>query len=280
METRGLAWITGSAGLIGNYLLQTAPPRWKARGLARPEFDLLDYGRVEALFEKERPGLIIHCAAISKNPACDANPELARRVNAEATVFLSELAEGIPFVFLSTDLVFDGRKGNYREGDAVNPLSVYAETKARAEEGVGRNPRHLVVRTSLNAGRSLAGNRSFNEEMRAAFREGRTVHLFEDEHRCPIPAEVTSRAIWEVAEDGGIYHLCGRERLSRAEIGELVAGNHPNLEAKIVRGSLRDYKGSPRSPDTSMDCGKIQAQLSFELPRFSEWVRTQPAGSV
>lgn len=271
MEPKPLAWITGAVGLIGNYLMQTAPPQWRARGLTRQVVDLLDTRAVEELFRTEKPALVIHCAAISKNPVCDADPAMARRVNTEATARLAEICAEIPFIFMSTDLVFDGKKGWYVEGDAPNPLGVYPETKVRAEEAVLRNPKHTVIRTSLNAGRSLSGNRSFNEEMRAAFASGRELSLFADEFRCPIPAELTARALWEISgRSSGIYHLCGTERLSRFEIGQLIAKCHPDLNPKLKPGTLRDYRGSPRSPDTSMRTDKIQALLSFKLPRFSE----------
>jgi dTDP-4-dehydrorhamnose reductase len=275
-----VAWVTGAAGLIGNYVVKSAPSGWQARPLIRHEVDLLAFEDVRSLFQSEKPDAVIHCAAISKNPICDADPAMAARVNTDVTVHLCGLAREIPFVFLSTDLVFDGRKGSYIETDIPNPLSVYAETKVRAEEVVLKNALHTVVRTSLNAGHSIEGNRSFNEEMRAAFKAGRTLNLFEDEFRCPVPAEVTARAIWEIVGEPGIFHLCGAERLSRYEIGELVAANHPELNPKIVRGTLRDYKGSPRSPDTSMDCAKMQKRLSFALPKFSDWARAQPLGTL
>jgi dTDP-4-dehydrorhamnose reductase len=279
MATPALAWITGAGGLIGNYLVKTAPPQWKARPITRQDFDLLDFTKLHQTFWAERPELIIHCAAISKNPQCDADPTLARRVNCQASINLIADAQNIPFVYLSTDLVFDGLKGNYVETDPINPLSVYAKTKASTERVI-KDPKHVVIRTSLNAGHSPTGDRAFNEEMVAAFRAGRTLNLFEDEFRCPIPAEVTARAIWEIVGETGIFHLCGSEKLSRYEIGELIAANHPELNPKIVRGTLRDYKGSPRSPDTSMDCSKIQKRLSFALPKFSDWARAQPLGSL
>jgi dTDP-4-dehydrorhamnose reductase len=265
------AWVTGAAGLIGNYLMATAPSAWRARGLTREVVDLLDLAAVRELFNKEKPALVIHCAAISKNPVCDADPAMARSVNTDVTAHLAELCADIPFVFMSTDLVFDGRKGNYVETDAPNPLGVYPETKARAEEAVLRNPNHTVVRTSVNAGRSISGNRSFNEELRAAFAAGRELSLFVDEFRCPIPAEATARALWEIAGRAtGIFHLCGTETLSRFEIGKLVAARFPELNPKLKPGPLKDYKGPPRAPDTSMRVAKIQKLLSFELPRFSE----------
>jgi dTDP-4-dehydrorhamnose reductase len=280
MAMPALAWITGAGGLIGSHLVRTAPPQWKPRPLTRQDLDLTQWERIHELFKKESPELVIHCAAISKNPVCDANPSLAGTVNWQATINLGLAALKIPFVFLSTDLVFDGKKGNYVETDLVHPLSIYAQTKADAELFVLQNSRHVVVRTSLNAGHSPTGDRAFNEEMRRAFAAGNTLNLFEDEFRCPIPAEVTARAIWEIVGESGIFHLCGAERLSRYEIGQLVAANHPELNPKIVRGSLRDYKGSPRSPDTSMDCSKIQAKLSFPLPKFSDWARQQPLGTL
>jgi dTDP-4-dehydrorhamnose reductase len=275
-------WVTGAGGLIGNYLVKTAPGHWKVRALRRADIDLLDFDRVNLLMHVEKPGLVIHCAAMTKNPVCDANPELAMKVNRDVTVNLASqaAARGIRFVFLSTDLVFDGKKGNYREDDVVNPLGIYPNTKALAEEAVLANRDQTVIRTSLNAGHSPTGDRAFNEEMRKAFAAGKTLSLFEDEFRCPIPAEVTARAIWEIVGESGIFHLCGAERLSRFQIGQLVAANHPELNPKIVPGTLKVYKGSPRSPDTSMDCSKIQAKLSFELPKFSDWVREQPAGSL
>src|SRR5216683_270886 len=118
--TRNKVWITGAGGLIGNYLVQTAPQfaaDWQVIGLNRTKLDLTDYRAVGKKFRADKPGLVIHCAALSKSPACQANPALARKLNVEVTEHLGELAAEIPFIFFSTDLVFDGRKGNYRETD-------------------------------------------------------------------------------------------------------------------------------------------------------------------
>ncbi|HSY09746.1 MAG TPA: sugar nucleotide-binding protein, partial [Candidatus Dormibacteraeota bacterium] len=129
--SKPLAWITGANGLIGNYLVQTAPrfaPRWRVRALAREQFDLLDFETVKDEFKKDKPQLVIHCAAITTVAGALANPDLARRLNIGVTEFLVELSADIPFIFFSTDLVFDGRKGNYVETDAANPLHFYGET--------------------------------------------------------------------------------------------------------------------------------------------------------
>lgn len=281
MQTIASAWITGAGGLIGNYLVQTArdfAPEWHVVPLTRARLDLLDFAAVRRAFREDRPRLVIHCAALSRSTECQANPDLARRLNVEVTALLAELAAEVPLVFFSTDLVFDGRKGRYVETDPVGPLSVYAETKAAAEQIVLANPRHTVVRTSLNGGTSPRGDRGFNEELRRAWQAGRPVTLFTDEFRSPIPAVVTARAVWELvrAERPGLYHLAGAERLSRWQIGQLVAARWPQLAPQLVAGSLRDYTGAPRAPDTSLDCAKLQPLLSFPLPGLSQWLAAHP----
>lgn len=276
-----LAWITGAAGLIGHHLLHSPhlpASRWKPRPLYRHELDLLDFPSVDRLLQREKPALIIHCAALSRSPDCQEQPALAHRINCDATAHLAALAHDIPFVFFSSDLVFDGRRGAYRETDAPNPLSVYGETKAEAEHLVLRNPRHTVVRTSLNAGSSPSGNRSLNEEMLAAWRQGRTLRLFTDEFRCPIPAAGTARAVWELAnlDARGLFHVAGAERLSRWEIGLIVAQTAPDVPPLMEPASLTEYTGAPRPADTSLDCSRAQALLSFPLPSFRTWPQERP----
>ena len=277
-----LAWITGANGLIGNYLVQTAPrlaPRWRVRALTRADFDLLDFAAVRREFAKDPPQLVIHCAAITVVADAQKNPVLARRVNVEVTKLLAELAAEIPFVFFSTDLVFDGRKGNYTETDAVNPLHIYGETKLAAEEIVLKNPRHLVVRTSINGGVSRSGNRAFNEQLRHSLQQaGQGMTLFTDEFRCPIPAVETARAVWELAQKNcaGIYHVAGAEKLSRLQIGELLVQRWPEVKTKIESGSARDFPGPVRALDTSLDIAKVQKVLSAPLPGLGEWLAAHP----
>ena len=199
-------------------------------------------------------------------------------MNVEVTRLLAELAAEIPFVFFSTDLVFDGRKGNYIETDAPNPLHLYGETKAAAEQIVLKNPRHLVVRTSLNGGISRTGNRGFNEQLRLALQSGQGMKLFTDEFRCPIPAVETARAVWELAEKNcaGLFHVAGAEKLSRWQIGQLLAKRWPEVKPKIKPGSAKDFPGPPRALDTSLNISKAQKVLSVPLPGLGEWLAANP----
>jgi dTDP-4-dehydrorhamnose reductase len=278
---RQTIWITGAGGLIGGYLVRSAAsffPEATVSGLTRAQLDLADFSAVRTAFQRQNPRLVIHCAAVSRIAECQANPALARKLNIEATALLAQLAADIPFIFFSTDLVFDGRAGNYIESAQPAPLSLYGETKAVAERIVLSNPKHTVVRTSLNGGASPVANRGFNQEMRQAWQAGRTLRLFTDEFRSPISAKVTARAVWELAlgRKPGLYHIAGGERLSRWRIGQLLAARWPGLHPKIEAASLNEYHGPPRAPDTSLNCAKVQPLLSFPLPGLAEWLASNP----
>jgi dTDP-4-dehydrorhamnose reductase len=279
--SKPLAWITGANGLIGNYLVQTAPqfaPRWRVRALTRDQLDLVDFDAVRRSFQSDSPLLIIHCAAISTIAAVQSNPDLAWRVNVDVTALLAGSAADIPFIFFSSDLVFDGRKGNYVETDAVNPIHLYGETKAAAEQIVLRNPHHTVVRTSLNSGTSRAGDRGFNEKLLLAWQAGQGMNLFTDEFRCPIFAGETARAVWELVNRRrtGLFHVAGAEKLSRWQIGRLIAARWPQLNPKITPGSARNFPGPPRALDTSLNITKIQKVLSVPLPGLTGWLAANP----
>lgn len=277
-----LAWITGAGGLIGNYLLQLAPayaPGWRARGLTRGELDLTDGRAVRLAVEADRPSLILHCAALSRSPDCEANPALARQLNVEVTRTLAALSGGAALVFFSSDLIFDGQHGDYDEEATPHPLSIYAETKIEAERIVRQHPRHLVIRTSLNGGQSPTGDRGFNEQMRCAWGAGRALRLFTDEFRSPTHASVTARAVWELALAGatGVYHVAGGEPMSRWEIGQVVAARCPELKPRIEASSVKDYQGAPRPPNTTLNCAKAQRRLSFPLPGLRAWLSAHPS---
>ena len=271
------AIITGAAGLIGQYLVKTAPrwaPDWDVQGLSRADLDLTDRANVERTWQSIKPNAVIHCAALSRTKDCEQDPEQARCINVEATSHLAQLSQDIPFIFLSSGEVFDGKTGWYSEADEPNPINVYGQTKLEAERAVLQNPRSIVVRIVLTSGTSESGDRSFVEEMCRTAKAGRDVTLYADEFRCPLPAGVIARVIWELVDrkQPGLYHLGGSERLSRWEIGETLLPWCPELKGYLKKGSARNHVGSPRPADLSLRYDKIQSLLSFRIPGFREWL--------
>jgi dTDP-4-dehydrorhamnose reductase len=271
------AIVTGAAGLIGQYLVKTAPrwaPGWEVTGLSRSDLELTETLNVEARIHALKPDLLIHCAALSRTKACEQDPEQARRINVEATAHLAQLSHDIPFIFLSSGEVFDGKTGWYVETDEPNPINVYGQTKLEAEQAVLQNPDHTIVRIVLTAGTSETGDRSFVEDICRTVRAGKNVTLYADEFRCPLPACVIARVIWELVDrkQPGLYHLGGSERLSRWEIGETLLPWFPELKGRLMKGSAQNHAGSLRPADLSLRCEKIQRLLSFRIPGFREWL--------
>ena len=269
--------ITGAAGLIGQYLLKSAPrwvPEWAVQGLTRSLLDLTDRSAVSSALQRYRPDVIIHCAALSRTKDCERDPESAKRINVDATLTLAALARDARLIFISTGDVFDGSAGWYDESAQPNPVNVYGRTKLEAERGVLEHPPHSVVRIVLTAGTSLTGDRSFVEDMSRAAKAGHDVTLYADEFRCPLPAGVIARALWEFARQDkpGLYHLGGSERLSRWEIGEVLLPWYPELRGRLVKSSSRSHPGARRPADLSLVCEKIQRLLTFRLPGLRSWL--------
>ncbi len=269
--------ITGAAGLIGQYFVKTAArwaSGWEVHGLTRADLDLTDSSSVERTWRSIKPDAVIHCAALSRTKDCEQDSQLASRINVDATAHLAGLSKDIPFFFLSSGEVFDGRRGWYREEDEAIPINIYGKTKLQAEQLVLQNPSHTVVRIVLTAGMSQNGDRSFVEDMCRTARSGHLVTLFSDEFHCPLPAGAIARAIWELAElqARGLYHLGGRERLSRWEIGQALLRWYPELQGHLSEGSARAHAGAPRPADLSLNCEKLQALLSFPIPGFRSWL--------
>ncbi len=275
------AIITGAAGLIGQYCVNTAPrwaPGWDVQGLSRTDLELTDRLKVDARIRALKPDLLIHCAALSRTKACEQDPDQAHRDNVEVTAHLAQLSKDIPFIFLSSGEVFDGKTGWYSEADEPNPINVYGRTKLDAERVVLQNPQHTVVRIVLTSGTSQNGDRSFVDDMCRTAKAGKDVTLYADEFRCPLPAGVIARAVWELVDrkQPGLYHLGGSERLSRWDIGEALLPWYPELEGRLIHGSARNHVGSPRPADLSLRCDKIQRLLSFRIPGFREWLTGRP----
>lgn len=275
-----IAIITGAAGLIGQYFVKNAArwaPDWEVHGLNRAELDLTNRSEVERVWQRLKPNAVIHCAAMSRTKDCERDPQQARRINVEATAHLASCSEEIPFVFLSSGEVFDGQSRWYRETDAPNPINVYGRTKLEAEQQVLRNPRHTVVRIVLTAGTSLNSDRSFVEDMSRAAKGDEAMTLYGDEFRCPLPAGVIARAIWELVnqEATGLYHLGGRDRLSRWEIGQTLLPWYPELQGHLFEGASTDHAGAPRPLDLSLNCDKLQALLSFPIPGLRAWLQNR-----
>lgn len=266
----GSLLVSGASGQLGCYLLEQLAAQRRAvtawSGTARGErsgyglvpVDLGDAQQIEAALESARPEIILHAAAISRIDECYRDPRRAERINVDATRSITHWARQnhARLVYVSTDLVFDGTQGNYREDDVARPLSCYGRTKLAAEEEVLQYPGAVVVRVSLLYGPSLCGRPSFYDQQREALLSGRPCVLFHDEWRTPLSYSAAAQALLAIAEHPitGRLHVGGPERLSRLEMGERLAAELKVARPQFVARSRLDAPGDePRPADTSLN---------------------------
>jgi dTDP-4-dehydrorhamnose reductase len=279
--------VTGASGQLGSHLLRELRGNadlvaWSGSragellGVPLVPVDLANPPEVVAAFRTARPEVVIHCAALSRIADCYRDPAQARRVNVTATAALADECghSGARLVFVSTDLVFDGERGGYREDDLPAPLSVYGRTKHEAEALVLSAPRSIVARVSLLYGPSLNGRASFFDEQAAALRERRNVTLFTDEWRTPLDLTTAARALAALAASDmtGIFHVGGPERLSRYEMGLRLAAAL-GADASVIVAATRDSvpPPEPRPRDTSLNSSRCRAAFpSILWPRYLE----------
>ncbi|MBL8795381.1 MAG: SDR family oxidoreductase [Planctomycetia bacterium] len=279
--------VTGASGQLGAYLLRELDrtdwqvTAWSGKHGSAPSqpVNLTDRDAVTTAFRAARPEVVLHAAALSSVAECQRDPERAERVNVAGTRCLAELAAATQarLLLVSTDLVFDGRKGNYTEADAPAPLSVYGRTKQAAEQAVLATPGSLVARLSLLFGPSLIGRAGFFDQQVQALRAGQPLTLFDDERRTPLDYPTAARALMALAAASctGLLHVGGGERLSRVEMGRRVARTLSVDPGCIVAQSrLAAPAPEPRPADTSLDTSRFRSLFpELRMPSFDEALR-------
>src|SRR5258705_7122442 len=224
--------ITGANGFVGYYLTEKllrkkcnviATGKGKSRlpftqfdNFIYYEMDFTDPFSVHDVFEKTSPDVVIHAGAISKVDDCELNQWEAYRVNTESTVTMLVNAEEYKsfFVFVSTDFVFDGERGMYKEDDQPNPGSFYGKTKVEAEEAVKEYPFDwAIVRTILVYGKPQANRGNILTVVKDKMEKGEEYRGVDDQVRTPTSVGDLADGIIAVIEKRakGIFHISGED---------------------------------------------------------------------
>jgi dTDP-4-dehydrorhamnose reductase len=266
------ALLTGAGGFLGAHLwpllgqehelLTTAraPIGPMGQGL-HVEGDLEDPATLERLSDFS-PDVVIHLAVMGDADLCQRDPERARRGNVVLAERLALAVKDCPrFVYVSTDLVFDGSRGGYDERSEPAPISVYGATKLEGERAARAvlGDRLTVLRLALLYGprRSPASRSSFAEKMVRSAASGTTVTLFTDEFRSPLYVEDAALGLARLVElehPPELIHLGGPERSSRYEFG-MKALEVFGIPGGRARPGLRADAPlrAPRAEDVSLD---------------------------
>jgi dTDP-4-dehydrorhamnose reductase len=272
--------ITGASGLYGSKLAKKA----LAEGIEVfstdiqnlsvsdnfVKLDITDKTYVEKTFTHLRPNVVVHAATLTDVDKCETNKELAWKINVEGTKNIVEAAKAVDcfMIYISTDYVFSGEEGNYKETDTPNPINYYGLTKLKAEEIVQTQKEYFIARPSVIYGSTPAtGKVNFALWLIETLRKGQHASIVTDQWNSPTLNTNLAEMTLEVAKRKliGIYHLCGASRVSRFEFAEKIAdvfGLDNNLLDKVASSEFAWPAKRPK--DSSLDTSKAMRCLNIK----------------
>lgn len=265
--------VTGATGLLGANAAIDLSAHSDVVGVARHfpahvgvqfvSADLADSEGRRALIARSASDVVLHCAAVSSIEACERDPELARILNVDTSADLAAQAsrEGVKFVHISTDAVFDGAAGPYAEDAVTTPTTTYGRTKRDAEIAVlDANPDAIVARVNFY-GWSPTGKRSLVEFFFDRLASGRSVPGFTDVRVSTMYAgSLVAQIERLVASDArGLFHVVNDEAISKFDFGVAVA-NTFGFDATLVRpSSASDHLAIARGANLELRTNKLRS---------------------
>lgn len=277
MEERLL--ITGSSGFLGSTIARRTAADFEVFGVDYSSkqvpnslpLDIRNRQQVITSFQKIRPALVVHTAALVNVDYCQDHAEEAWMTNAEGTenVAIAAKEAGAKLVYISTDSVFDGKRGMYTEEDKPNPINIYARAKLEGEKRVKRHlADSLIVRTAFYGWSPSRSKASLAEWVISGLRQNEPRQMFTDVFFTPIFIDNLVEAIIDMHRRGlsGIYHVGGSERCSKYDFGLQIAGAF-GLDRKLIEPiSIEQAKlKAPRPKDVSLNVTKASSAINTSL---------------
>jgi dTDP-4-dehydrorhamnose reductase len=270
--------VTGSSGLLGRSLMSALKDDYEVVGIDRCVLEgqnglAIDITHRERILESivtVAPNVVVHTAAETNVDRCETQRDVARRINVEGTANIAHACVRVraKLIFVSTDYVFDGDKGNYAETDEPNPINFYGLTKLEAERiAASICSDFLMVRTSVLYG-CHPTKLNFATWILKGLRESQTMKVVNDHINSPTFAGNLADAIRRAIElrSQGTLHIAGSQRISRFDFARRIAIQFDLDESLLLPVKMKDLDWIARRPrDSSLNVGKAEKELGVEL---------------
>lgn len=276
--------ITGANGLLGQALVQSFMPDYDVLaldfgtgaklpfdGFRFVEGDIADRSGLRAVVQDFVPNYIINAAAYTDVDGSETNRETCWRANVTGVENLAYAAQkvGARLLHVSTDYVFDGRTGPYREEDRPNPLGFYARSKLASENVLlASKVNFAIARTMVLYGTGYGIRPSFVTWAVQELRAGKPIRVVDDQYGNPTLASELAGAMRVLAESGhsGIYHLSGSEIIDRFSFAGLIAGMFGLDEELITPVKTAEFKQpAPRPLKSGFIIEKAEKELGVRM---------------
>ncbi len=287
--------ITGSNGLLGQTLvnlLMKEPENYSVFGLSKGDnrmnrndflyydIDITNYAQLEECISYIHPSFIINTAAMTNVDTCEIKPKECNNLNTEAVKYLTQICAklNIHFIQISSDFIFDGSKGVYKETDLPNPLSIYGHSKLKAENIVKNSGVNFSILRTILAGGKVANLKRNNIVLwvKDRLENNKVITIVDDQFRMPTYVEDLAM-VCKLSIDKntkGVYHVSSNELLSVFEIANQIArvfGLNKKLIKPISSETLNQKAIRPLN--TGFNLSKIRRDLEFQPTSFLEGLK-------
>ena len=268
--------VTGSAGLIGHQVVKDLSEThevFSCYNKSKPEFgiptkmDLLNHEMISNVLSEKNPDIVIHLGAMTAVDLCDTQQDNALKINSQATEILAKECSKINsfMVYVSTDYVFNGNSGLYKENAVTNPLGFYGKSKLLGEKSIQNfSSNWCIARTSTPFGLHPT-KKSFPIWVIENLQKQKQIDVLTDQFTSPTYVPSLSRMLIEISERHltGIIHVAGASKISRYEMASLVS-DKLGLDGKLLREiSINDIKWEAQRPkDSSLNVSKAISTLN------------------
>ncbi|MEO1263581.1 MAG: SDR family oxidoreductase [Bacteroidota bacterium] len=269
--------ITGSSGFLGGFCSHYPVEDWQIVQSSREKnsknsvgyqhypLELTIKDDVWQCLKTVKPDAVFHLAANSSTGFCEKNPEDSRVLNVDSTAVLAEMCaeKKVKFLFASSEQVFDGTKGNYREEDNPDPKNEYGRQKLNAEKAIQEiDNRAIILRLAVLYGSNQYGRDCFFSQWLDAWSKSVAVTAFHDEIRQFLSVQSCAACFYHLLKQDaeGIFHLGGSLAMSRYDFAKMMKEVLCIENAKIIEASQKDVDMPAFRPaDLSLSCDKIKS---------------------
>ena len=277
--------ITGGSGLLGSALSfylkdffdvtsTYTSHKFAVEGCNTIQLDVADQKDSIDTIKKIKPNVIIHAAALVGVGLCEKNPELAHKINVEGTKNIVEASKkaNSKLVYISTDYVFDGRKGNHSEDEKPNPINIYGKTKYEGELLIDTD-KNAIIRTSIYGWNIIKDKRSFSTWIIDDLKNNKQVNVFNDNINSMMLVNNLAVALKEFIDKdlNGIMNLASSESTSKYEFAVKLAETFKLDKSLINPIRNNEAPGSDKRPlNVSLSISKARKELKTKLLNIKE----------
>ena len=279
--------ITGGTGFIGSHI----SPLLQEQGFAVSKLDIVgeceylgDVSNKEfitSVIEDLKPNFVIHCAARKNLPDCEENKLETFQSNVLSTEYIADLSKRIPFklIYISSDVVFDGKKGNYQITDNINPINWYGKTKVFSESIIHGISDYAICRTALVIGKlnqeytdllkqEIESEILVNQTLLPQFiysrlKSHKAISLPTQYISNPTPVELLEQYIFKIITKNeiGTFHTSGINSVSRFDIANLIAESF-SFDKKLIHID-NSVVSNLRPKDISLEVSETMRKLGI-----------------